>query len=87
MADPPNRPNANVVRPLRDAMDRRIAVSALSGYALAGFALLYFTFWSPPILGMQSAVVVLTAFLVFLGINGVAWASWEIRYRARSVAG
>lgn len=71
------------VRRLRAAMDRRIVVSAISGYGLAGFALAYFAFWSPLSLGMPSALGVLAAFLAFVAVNGVAWGSWEIRYRTR----
>jgi hypothetical protein len=68
---------------LQAAMDRRIALSALSGYGFAGFALLYFAFWSTPSFGLQSAVVVLVAFVAFVGVNGAAWVSWELRYRTR----
>lgn len=71
---------------LQAGMDRRIALSALSAYGLAGFALVYFTFWSPPDFGATTAIVVLVAFLAFVGLNAAAWASWEIRYRARGAA-
>jgi hypothetical protein len=82
MHAPSHRLAADAVRPMQVAMDRRIVLSALSGYGFAGFALLYFSFWSTPYLGWQSAIVVLVAFLAFVGLNGAAWASWELRYRA-----
>ena len=57
----------------------RVAISILSTFGLLSFVILYFAFWAAQFSAWQSAAIVVVAILVFIGVNGAAWASWGIR--------
>jgi hypothetical protein len=58
----------------------RVGVSVLSVFGLASFLLLFAAFWAGAYSMLQDLVVTLVALLVFVGINGSAWAPWGMRH-------
>ncbi len=58
----------------------RVAVSIVSVFGWLSFVLLYFAFWANQFTGVQSGVLILVSLLVFIAVNGAAWASWGTRY-------
>ena len=77
-----NAPDALVTPPAASGFGSRIAVSIVTFFGLLIFILLYLAFWASLFNGLQSAVVIIAAILVFIAANGAAWASWGVR-RAR----
>lgn len=67
-------------RPTASGFGWRVAVSVVSVFALVSFLLLYLAFWAGQYSGLQSAVVVIVAILIFIAANGAAWASWGTRF-------
>lgn len=59
----------------------RVATSILTFFGLVSFTLVYLAFWANQFSGLQSAVVIIVALLVFIALNGAAWASWGVRHR------
>ena len=57
-----------------------MGVSIVSVFALVSFFLLYLAFWAGLFTGFQSVAVLLVAVLIFIAVNGAAWASWGTRY-------
>jgi hypothetical protein len=80
MAAPTAAPNAFAPARMNSGFGWRIAVSILSVFGLLSFLLLYFAFWADRFTGLQDAVLVLVALLVFVAANGAAWASFGARY-------
>ncbi len=58
----------------------RVAISIVSVFGWLSFVLLYFAFWADGFTGVQSGVLILVSLLVFIAVNGAAWASWGTRY-------
>ena len=63
-----------------DGFGWRVAVSLTSVFGLTSFLLIYFAFWDSSFNTLQTAVLVVVAILTFIATNGMAWASWGVRY-------
>ena len=59
----------------------RVGTSIITFFGLISFVLVYLAFWANQFSGLQSAVVIIVSLLVFIGLNGAAWASWGARHR------
>lgn len=64
-----------------NGMGWRVAVSIVTVFGLASFLLLFAAFWAGPFTIFQVVAVCLVAALVFIAINGAAWASWGVARR------
>ena len=69
-----------------DGFGWRVGLSILSVFGLASFALLFLAFWAGSYSVVQDVVVLFVAGIVFVAVNGAAWASWGVR-RAPAVSG
>jgi len=58
----------------------RIGGSIVAGLGWLIFVLLYAAFWSGPFLLIQSIVIVVVSFLVLVGLLGVMWVSFGMRF-------
>jgi hypothetical protein len=57
----------------------RVGTSIVSFFALVSYVLLYFAFWFTSYTAVQGAVLIVVGILMFVALNGAAWASWGIR--------
>jgi hypothetical protein len=57
----------------------RVGTSIVSFFGLVSYVLLYFAFWSTSYTAVQGAVLIVVGLLLFVAVNGAAWASWGIR--------
>ncbi len=80
MTLPTAAPTALPPRSTGSGFGWRVAVSVVSVFGWLCFILLYFAFWANQFSGLQSAVLVIVSILVFIGMNGAAWASWGTRF-------
>ncbi len=80
MSATPSPTDTSVPQPGGPGFGWRVAVSVISVFGWVIFVLLYFGFWADQFSGLQSAVLILVSILVFIAMNGAAWASWGVRY-------
>lgn len=80
MATPTTTPIAPPIARETTGFGWRISVSIASVFGWVIFVLLYFAFWANQFTGLQSAVLVLVSILVFIAVNGAAWAPWGARF-------
>jgi len=65
---------------MMSGMGSRVAASIVTGAGWLIFVLLYAGFWSAGYTLFQSVIIFLISLIVLVGILGVMWAPWGMRF-------